>query len=101
MPIRKLMSSVLGNYFNAGIGESYYYSNYEVTYAPYELSDSDRKLLDAAIYIVDNNATIREASRNFDYCKSTLHKQIHNKLKGLSYELYKCVTRVLTQHNRR
>lgn len=65
----------------------------------WELSDSDIDLLDAAIYLVDNRCTIRQVCKNFGkFKRATLQRHIHTKLRCLSFELYRCVCRVL-KHN--
>lgn len=67
----------------------------------FELTDDDRKLLDACIWMIDNKASIRCTAANQCMNKSTLHKHIHTKLNKLSYELYTYVIRVLAGHTRR
>lgn len=61
----------------------------------WDLTDSDKRLLDAAIYQVDNKSTIRDTARNFNFTRSTYHRLIHTRLKLLSYELYQSVFAVL------
>lgn len=75
-----------------------YYNNYQLDgiYC-FELTESDKLLLDACIYIVDNKTTIRKTAIEFCMSKSNLHRKTHNNLRKLSYELYCCV--VYQLHN--
>jgi hypothetical protein len=54
----------------------------------YDLSDKDRDLLDACIYLVDNRSSIRVTAKNYGYRKSSLHRYIHLRLPKLSHELF-------------
>lgn len=77
------------------------YEGYEVDCGTiYELDSRRLRVLDAAVFLVDHNATIRNTAANVGYCKSTLHKHIHTILKSTSYELYQCTCRVLNNHRR-
>lgn len=73
---------------------------YEIDVPEYELSIN---LYDACCYLVDNRCSIRTCAKNMGYSKSTLHRQIHTKLRGQSYELYRCVLKQLklNKHNTR
>lgn len=48
-----------------------------------------------ARYIVESNATVRQAAKKFGISKSTVHKDITSRLKGLNNELYLSVKEVL------
>lgn len=66
----------------------------------WELSEADTRLLDAAIFHVDNRSTVRCTAENFGYSKSVYHRLIHTRLKKISYELYKCVLKELSEHSK-
>lgn len=51
-----------------------------------------------AIYIIDNNCTIRECARAFDISKSTVHGDISKKLLLVNKFLYYRVYRVLNKN---
>lgn len=72
-----------------------YYESYQLDIFNYELSDNDKLLLDACIWLVENRASIRGVARNFNMSKTYLHKHIHLRLRRLSFELYECVKRQL------
>ena len=79
-----------------------YYENYLMDdVLLWELTDKDKEILNSAIYIVDNGCSIRECSRNFGISKSQLHRDIHSKIKRISYELYQCVVKQLKVNKRR
>lgn len=51
-----------------------------------------------AIYIIDNNETIRGCAKYFDISKSTVHNDISKKLKTINKFLYYSVYRVLNRN---
>lgn len=85
-----------------GLNDYRYYENYLLNdIEQWELTTKDKEILDRAIFIVDNRCSIRQCSKEFCISKSQLHRDIHNKLRKISYELYKCVTRQLLLNKRR
>lgn len=46
-------------------------------------------------YIVQNKATVRKAAKVFGVSKSTVHKDVAERLKNVNLELYKSVKRIL------
>ena len=72
-----------------------YYENYLLDTHSYDLTNYEKELLNACIWLVDNRASIRVTARNFLMTKTKLHKDIHDKLRKISYELYKCVCKQL------
>lgn len=78
----------------------YTYKGYRLDEKPtWSLSVDDIRLLDAAIYQIENRTTIRDAAKNYGLAKSTYHNRIYANLKLLSRELYDCVITVLCKHN--
>ncbi|MBE5738571.1 MAG: stage III sporulation protein D [Clostridiales bacterium] len=51
-----------------------------------------------AIYIIDNNCTIRECAKNFHISKSTVHNDISKKLKSINKFLYYRVYQVINKN---
>lgn len=51
-----------------------------------------------AVYIIDNNETIRGCARHFGISKSTVHNDISKKLKVINKFLYYTVYRVLNKN---
>ena len=46
-------------------------------------------------YLIENKTTVRETAKKFGIRKSTVHKDITEKLSMLNYELYEKVEQVL------
>ena len=46
-------------------------------------------------YIVENKATVRKAAREFGISKSTVHKDVSERLKYINTSLYKDVKKIL------
>ena len=58
-----------------------------------ELSDKEKDIIIACIWLVDHRSTIRETAKNNQFAIATLWRGIHNDCKRLSPELYDCVVR--------
>lgn len=58
-----------------------------------------------AVYIIDNNCTIRQCARNFGISKSTVHNDLSKKLKitnrFLYYQVYKVLDKNLKERHLR
>lgn len=65
----------------------------------WELKDRTKELLDACIYMADNNCSLRVMQQNTGVAKSTMRDFINKDLRRISYELYYRVSRQL--RNRR
>jgi putative DeoR family transcriptional regulator (stage III sporulation protein D) len=48
-----------------------------------------------AIYLIENNATVRQTAKEFGISKSTVHKDITEKLSKINHKLYEKVLKVL------
>ncbi len=48
-----------------------------------------------AMYIITNNATIRDTAKYFMYSKSTIHNDVSNRLKKYNYDLYVRVKEIM------
>lgn len=53
------------------------------------------RVLKVARYIVENRATVRDAARRFDVSKSTVHKDVTERLRKVNPALARSVDRVL------
>lgn len=51
-----------------------------------------------ANYIIKSNKTVREISKVFHVSKSTIHKDLHDRLKLINKEKYKEVNKILQYH---
>lgn len=51
-----------------------------------------------ADYIIKNNATVRNAAKQFNVSKSTVHKDITERLKKINPQLAKEVSKVLEEN---
>lgn len=55
----------------------------------------EERCVDIALYIVENDSTVRKAASKFGISKSTVHKDVSDRLKKVNPELYKKVKKVL------
>lgn len=58
----------------------------------------EERACELAAYIIENNATVRTAAKEFGVSKSTVHKDLTDRLKTLDRGLYQKVKRVLEQN---
>lgn len=58
-----------------------------------------KRACDLAVYIIDNNATVRAAARAFGVSKSTVHKDCQ-RLRHINYSLYLQVRGILEENKR-
>ena len=57
-----------------------------------------KRVIDEANYILDTKETIREIAKVFNVSKSTVHKDLHERLIDINYELYEEVDSILKYH---
>lgn len=55
----------------------------------------ERRAIELGEYILENNATVRVAAKKFHISKSTVHKDVSERLRQLNPQLYKEVRVVL------
>ncbi len=55
----------------------------------------EQRVTELAHYIVDHNATVRQAAARFAVSKSTVHKDIRSRLLNIDLDLYDKVAEVL------
>lgn len=56
------------------------------------------RIIAEANYIIETKSTIREASNKFKISKTTLHKDIHEKLEKINKELYSSIQDIMEEH---
>lgn len=57
-----------------------------------------KRVLDESIYIIDNKETVRNVAKIFNVSKSTVHKDMQERLKDVDQEKYKKVTEIFNYH---
>jgi len=62
---------------------------------PDETSERCEKI---ALYLVETSSTVRKTAKRFGISKSTVHKDIRDRLKSVNYPLYKEAVRVLNRN---
>ena len=60
--------------------------------------DTYERAAELGAYMVEHNATVRAAAAHFGISKSTVHKDITQRLKAVNPVLFKAVSRVLAQN---
>ena len=55
----------------------------------------EKRACDLAVYIIENRATIRAAAKQFGVSKSTVHKDLTERLLRVNRELYRQVKEIL------
>ena len=61
--------------------------------------DIERRVCDLAVYIIHNNATVRQAARHYGISKSTVHKDLSERLRSIDRRLY-CQARAVLERNK-
>lgn len=60
----------------------------------------EQRACDLAVFIIDNRATVRSAAKRFGISKSTVHKDLTERLPKISPQLFKSVKEVLEENKR-
>ena len=60
----------------------------------------EERAVTLALYIIENNATVRAAAKEFSISKSTVHKDVSERLKKLNPHLYSQVKTVLEKNKK-
>ena len=58
----------------------------------------EQRACDLAVYIIENRTTVRAAAKHFGISKSTVHKDLRERLRTYSPALYRQVTEVLDEN---
>ena len=62
------------------------------------LNSAENRCEALAKYIIENNTTVRNTANIFGISKSTVHKDVTEKLAKINYALYKSVWTILQQN---
>ena len=57
-----------------------------------------KRVLAEALYMIETKKSLRELAKVFNVSKSTVHKDLKEKLKTIDNDLYHQVTLILTEH---
>lgn len=57
-----------------------------------------KRVMEEAQYIINTESTVREIARVFSVSKSTVHKDLHERLLDINTPLYESVRRILEYH---
>lgn len=57
-----------------------------------------KRVLEEAKHIIKTNETIRETAKKFSVSKSTVHKDLQERLKNVNIEMYKQIEEILIYH---
>ena len=57
-----------------------------------------KRIISEALYIKEHNATIRRTAKAFNISKSTVHKDITERLKLINHNLYLEIQTILKEH---
>jgi len=57
-----------------------------------------RRVIDEAYYILETEKTIREIAHEQSISKSTVHKDLHERLKYIDSDIFKSVNKILKKH---
>ena len=61
-------------------------------------TDMEARACDLAEYLLDNNATVRAAAKQFGVSKSTVHKDLTERLEKIDPALYQQVRQLLDRN---
>lgn len=60
----------------------------------------EKRACEVAVYMIETGATVRAAARHFGISKSTVHKDLTQRLKQYNHTLYLQVREVLDENKR-
>ena len=58
----------------------------------------EERTIEVANYIIENKCTVRAAAKHFNISKSTIHKDVHERLLKINRDLYKRCRNVLEKN---
>lgn len=58
----------------------------------------EQRACDLAVYIIENDCTVRAAAAKFGVSKSTVHKDLTERLPGINHALYRAVRALLDRN---
>jgi len=57
-----------------------------------------KRVLEETFYIITTDETIRDIAKVYNVSKSTVHKDLSERLKQIDIKLYDCVKEILQRH---
>ena len=60
----------------------------------------EKRACEAAVYVIETGATVRAAARHFGISKSTVHKDLTQRLEPYNHGLYLQVREILDENKR-
>lgn len=54
-----------------------------------------QRVLDVALFTIQNQSTVRETAKRFGVSKSTIHKDLQERLPKINYDLYQDVVKII------
>ena len=60
--------------------------------------DLERRAMELAVYLIERRTTIRDAAKHFSVSKSTVHKDLSERLREIDRSLYVQVKEILEQN---
>lgn len=58
-----------------------------------------KRVLSESEYIINTNSTVREIAKIYNVSKSTVHKDLHDRLLDIDSSLYQEVLKILKYHS--
>lgn len=58
-----------------------------------------KRVLSESEYIINTNSTVREIAKIYNVSKSTVHKDLHDRLLNIDSSLYQEVLKILKYHS--
>lgn len=58
----------------------------------------EKRAVELAEYIIEHNTTVRKTAKEFNISKSTVHKDVHERLKRINPDLYREAQAILEQN---
>ena len=63
------------------------------------MADSiEQRVCEVAVYMIETNATVRSTAKHFGISKSTVHKDLSQRLRGCNRVLYEAVREILNEN---
>ena len=58
----------------------------------------EERVVDVAKYIIEENATVRQAAKKFGISKSTVHKDLQERLHQIDINKYNIIKQIMNEH---
>ncbi len=59
----------------------------------------EKRAVELAEYIIEHNTTVRKTAKEFNISKSTVHKDVHERLRRINPDLY-CEAQAVLEQNK-